>query len=125
MRIDILTLFPEFFDSPLHQSMLRRAQALGRVSFRVLDLRDYTLDRHKVADDRPFGGGPGMVMKPEPLVAAIRAVREEDPDTQVIFLTPTGHLFSQGQAAGAGAIFQSAAHLRSLRRGGRTGPPVH
>ncbi len=99
MRIDILTLFPEFFDSPLHQSMLRRAQALGRVSFRVLDLRDYTLDRHKVADDRPFGGGPGMVMKPEPLVAAIRAVREEDPDTRVIFLTPAGHLFSQGQAA--------------------------
>ena len=99
MRIDILTLFPEFFDSPLSQSMLRRAQALGRVSFRVLDLRDYTADRHKVADDRPFGGGPGMVMKPEPLVAAIRAVRQDDPATRVIFLTPSGRLFDQGKAA--------------------------
>jgi tRNA (guanine37-N1)-methyltransferase len=98
MRIDILTLFPEFFESPLNQSMLRRAQALGRVSFRVLNLRDYANDRHKVADDRPFGGGPGMVMKPEPLVAAIRRVRQEDPDTRVIFLAPSGRLFDQGAA---------------------------
>jgi tRNA (guanine37-N1)-methyltransferase len=99
MRIDILTLFPEFFDSPLNQSMLRRAQTLGRVGFRVLNLRDFAPDRHKVADDRPFGGGPGMVMKPEPLVAAIRRVREEAPDTRVIFLAPTGRLFDQETAA--------------------------
>ncbi len=98
MRIDLLTLFPEFFLSPLNQSMLRRAQILGRVSFRVLNLRDFTLDRHKVTDDRPFGGGPGMVMKPEPLVAAIRRVREEDPDTKVILLSPSGRLFDQGTA---------------------------
>jgi tRNA (guanine37-N1)-methyltransferase len=98
MRIDLLTLFPEFFDSPLHQSMLRRAQAMGKVSFRVLNLRDYASDRHKVADDRPFGGGPGMVMKPEPLVAAIRRVRKEDPETRVIFLSPSGRLFDQETA---------------------------
>jgi tRNA (guanine37-N1)-methyltransferase len=98
MRIDLLTLFPEFFLSPLNQSMLRRAQVLGRVSFRVLDLRDFTTDRHKVTDDRPFGGGPGMVMKPEPLIAAIRRVREEHPDTKVIFLSPAGRLFDQGMA---------------------------
>ena len=98
MRIDLLTLFPEFFDSPLNQSMLRRAQAMGKVSFRVLNLRDYAHDRHKVADDRPFGGGPGMVMKPEPLVTAIRRVREEDPDTRVIFLAPSGKLFDQKMA---------------------------
>jgi len=98
MRIDILTLFPEFFDSPLHQSMLRRAQALGKVSFRVLNLRDYASDRHKVADDRPFGGGPGMVMKPEPVVTAIRRVREEDPEIRVIMLTPSGQLFDQETA---------------------------
>jgi tRNA (guanine37-N1)-methyltransferase len=98
MRIDLLTLFPEFFESPLHQSMLRRAQAMGKVSFRVLNLRDYANDRHKVADDRPFGGGPGMVMKPEPLVAAIRQVREEDPDTRVVFLSPSGRLFDQETA---------------------------
>ena len=72
MRIDLLTLFPEFFLSPLSQSMLRRAQELGSVRFRVLNIRDFAEDRHKVTDDRPFGGGPGMVMKPEPLVAAIR-----------------------------------------------------
>ncbi len=98
MRIDLLTLFPEFFLSPLNQSMLRRAQVLGRVSFRVLDLRDFTTDRHKVTDDRPFGGGPGMVMKPEPLIAAIRRVREEDPDTKVILPSPAGRLFDQGMA---------------------------
>ncbi len=78
--------------------MLRRAQVLGRVSFRVLDLRDFTTDRHKVTDDRPFGGGPGMVMKPEPLIAAMRRVRQEDPDTKVIFLSPAGRLFNQGMA---------------------------
>jgi tRNA (guanine37-N1)-methyltransferase len=99
MRIDILTLFPEFFDSPLNQSMLRRAQALGKVSFQVLNLRDYAYDRHKVADDRPFGGGPGMVMKPEPVVEAIRQVRAEDEDTEVVFLSPSGRLFDQGTAA--------------------------
>jgi tRNA (guanine37-N1)-methyltransferase len=98
MRIDLLTLFPEFFESPLNQSMLRRAQAMGKVSFRVLNLRDYANDRHKVSDDRPFGGGPGMVMKPEPLVAAIRRVREEDPEVRVIFLAPSGRLFDQEMA---------------------------
>lgn len=99
MRIDLLTLFPEFFLSPLNQSMLRRAQVLGRVKFRVLNLRDFALDRHQVTDDRPFGGGPGMVMKPEPLVAAIRRVRQEDPNTRVILLSPAGRLFDQEMAA--------------------------
>ncbi len=98
MRIDLLTLFPEFFVSPLAQSMLRRAQVLGRVSFRVLDLRDFTADRHKVTDDRPFGGGPGMVMKPEPLVAAIRRVRHDDGNIRVMLLSPAGRLFGQETA---------------------------
>ena len=98
MRIDLLTLFPEFFLSPLNQSMLRRAQMLGKVEYRVLNLRDFTTDRHQVTDDRPFGGGPGMVMKPEPLVAAIRRVRQEDPDTRVILLAPAGRLFDQDMA---------------------------
>jgi tRNA (guanine37-N1)-methyltransferase len=99
MRIDLLTLFPEFFLSPLEQSMLRRAQVLGKVEFRVLNIRDFAEDRHKVADDRPFGGGPGMVMKPEPLVAAIRRVHQEDPDTKIILLSPGGRLFDQEIAA--------------------------
>ena len=98
MRIDLLTLFPEFFASPLSQSMLQRAQAQGAVTYRVLNLRDYTADRHQVTDDRPFGGGPGMVMKIEPLVAAIRGVRREDPATRVILLGPTGPGFNQAKA---------------------------
>jgi tRNA (guanine37-N1)-methyltransferase len=98
MRIDLLTLFPEFFLSPLNQSMLRRAQELKKVIFRVINIRDFATDRHKITDDRPFGGGPGMVMKPEPLVGAIRQVRQEDPDTGVILLSPAGRLFNQEMA---------------------------
>jgi tRNA (guanine37-N1)-methyltransferase len=98
MRIDLLTLFPDFFLSPLSQSMLRRAQELEKVKFRVINIRDFTTDRHQVTDDRPFGGGPGMVMKPEPLVAAIRHVRQEDPNTKVILLSPAGRLFDQEMA---------------------------
>ena len=98
MRIDLLTLFPEFFASPLSQSMLKRAQDQGALTIRVLNLRYYIPDRHQVADDRPFGGGPGMVMKIEPLVKAIRAVRLEDPATRVILLSPAGQVFNQDQA---------------------------
>ncbi|MEW6388271.1 MAG: tRNA (guanosine(37)-N1)-methyltransferase TrmD [Thermodesulfobacteriota bacterium] len=98
MRIDLLTLFPEFFASPLSQSMLRRAQALGAVEFRLLNLRDFTADRHQVTDDRPFGGGPGMVLKIEPLVKAIRQVRGECPGVRVLLLSPQGPLLSQSKA---------------------------
>jgi tRNA (guanine37-N1)-methyltransferase len=98
MRIDILTLFPEFFHSPLGVSMLKRAQDKGAVAFRVVNLRDFTEDRHQVADDRPFGGGPGMVMKIEPLVKAIWAARAEDPGVRVILLSPLGPVFSQQKA---------------------------
>lgn len=98
MRIDLLTLFPEFFALPLSQSMLKRAQDQGALGVRLLNLRDYTEDRHQVADDRPFGGGPGMVMKIEPLVKAIRTVRAEDPATRVLLMSPAGEVFSQDQA---------------------------
>jgi tRNA (guanine37-N1)-methyltransferase len=98
MQIDLLTLFPEFFASPLSQSMLQRAQAQGAVSYRLLNLRDFANDRHRVTDDRPFGGGPGMVMKIEPLVGAIRAIREGDPQVRVILLSPSGRRFNQAKA---------------------------
>ena len=98
MLIELLTLFPEFFASPLSQSMLSRAQAQGAVEFRVLNLRDFTHDRHKVVDDRPFGGGPGMVLKIEPLVEAIRTIREQDQCVLVILLSPQGAMFSQDKA---------------------------
>ena len=98
MLIELLTLFPDFFASPLSQSMLSRAQSQGAVEFRILNLRDFTLDRHRVVDDRPFGGGPGMVLKIEPLVRAIRAVKEQDPEVRVILLSPQGPLFNQDKA---------------------------
>jgi tRNA (guanine37-N1)-methyltransferase len=98
MRIDLLTLFPEFFDSPLRQSMLQRAQDMGAVTYRVVNLRDFTTDKHQVTDDRPFGGGPGMVMKIEPLVAAIRAARDSDPKIRIILLGPSGAAFNQAKA---------------------------
>jgi tRNA (guanine37-N1)-methyltransferase len=98
MQIDLLTLFPEFFASPLSQSMLQRAQAQGAVAYRVVNLRDYAPDRHQVTDDRPFGGGPGMVMKIEPLAAAIREARAADPETRVILMSPTGPVFDQAKA---------------------------
>jgi tRNA (guanine37-N1)-methyltransferase len=107
MQIDLLTLFPEFFTSPLSQSMLSRAQSLGAVKFRVVNLRDFAAGRHKVTDDRPFGGGPGMVLKIEPLVAAIRWWRslsaeeqgaEASPGCRVILLSPQGPLFNQQKA---------------------------
>jgi tRNA (guanine37-N1)-methyltransferase len=98
MRIDLLTLFPEFFASPLKQSMLQRAQALGAVTFRVINLRDFAGDRHQVTDDRPFGGGPGMVLKLEPLVAAIRQGRHADPALRVLLLSLQGPLLTQEKA---------------------------
>jgi tRNA (guanine37-N1)-methyltransferase len=98
MQIDLLTLFPEFFASPFSQSMLQRAQVQGAVTYQVINLRDYTSDRHQVTDDRPFGGGPGMVMKIEPLAAAIQAARGRDPQTRVILLGPGGAAFNQAKA---------------------------
>ncbi len=98
MQIDLLTLFPEFFTTPLSQSMLQRAQQQGALVLRVINLRDYTAGRHQVADDRPFGGGPGMVLKIEPLVKAIRGARQEEPEVRVILLSPTGRLFTQEKA---------------------------
>jgi len=104
MRIDLLTLFPEFFRSPLGQSMLQQAQIRGAAEFRVLNLRDYTTDRHQVTDDRPYGGGPGMVMQIEPLVAAIRAARREDPQVRILLLSPQGPLFTQDRARELAAL---------------------
>jgi len=98
VQFDILTLFPEFFDSPLSQSMLKRAQHQGVVQFRVINLRDFALDRHQVTDDRPFGGGPGMVLKIEPLARAITWVRDQDAGVWVILLSPQGALFTQPRA---------------------------
>ncbi|MDX8405482.1 MAG: tRNA (guanosine(37)-N1)-methyltransferase TrmD [Mariprofundus sp.] len=94
----ILTLFPEFFDSPLSCSIPKRAIASGLVSVDCIQIRDFATDRHKTVDDSPYGGGPGMLMKPGPVVASIRAARERQPDTHVVMLTPSGTRFTQAKA---------------------------
>ena len=96
MRIDVLTLFPEVFPAVLQASILGRAAAAGVASVHLHNIRDYANDRHAVVDDYPYGGGPGMVMKPEPLVAAIEAVRAmAEPPGRTVFLTPQGRLLRQ------------------------------
>ncbi len=94
----ILTLFPEFFDSPLSCSIPKRAIADGVVQVDCIQIRDFATDKHRSVDDTPYGGGPGMVMKVEPIVAAIREARKRQANTHVVMLTPTGEKFTQAKA---------------------------
>ena len=96
MKIDVLTLFPEMFSGPLDVSIIGRARASGRLDLRIHNLRDYAHDRHKTVDDKPFGGGPGMVLKPEPLFEAVEKLADDK--TRVILMTPAGRTFSQAIA---------------------------
>lgn len=98
MRIDVLTLFPEFFSGPLGVSIVGLARERGLVDIRTVNIRDFALDRHRVCDDTPYGGGPGMVMKPEPLAAAIESVKNEDREARVILLSPRGRTYRQSTA---------------------------
>ena len=98
MRIDILTLFPEICRAPLNESMMKRAQECGALELRTLNLREWTTDKHRVVDDAPFGGGQGMVMKPEPIFAAVESLRTEE--SFIVVMTPQGARFSQALASG-------------------------
>ena len=93
MRIDVVTLFPGILRGPLDESMLRLAQERGKVEIRLIDLRDYAEGKHRVADDAPYGGGGGMVLKPEPLFRAVRALRRVG--SRVILLDARGRRFTQ------------------------------
>jgi len=104
-RIDVVTLFPGMFPGVLDESMLRVARERGAVEIRIVDLRDYTEGRHRVADDYPFGGGGGMVLKPEPLFGAVEALR--GPASRVVLLCPQGPTFTQATAE----RLASAVHL--------------
>jgi len=97
-HVEILTLFPSFFDTPLEASILGRAREAGLVDLTVTDIRDFATDRHRTTDDLPYGGGAGMVMKPEPLVAALEAARARHAEAPRILLTPQGDRFSQSRA---------------------------
>lgn len=104
LRFDIITIFPEFFSTALDCGILRRARNAALVEITAHDLRQWTTDKHHVVDDRPFGGGDGMILKPEPIFAAVEALtgasRKEDlpPRTRVILLSPQGRVFSQPMA---------------------------
>ena len=98
MRFDIITLFPEMVKGPLSESILARARETGKIEVNVHNLRDWAHGRHLVVDDAPFGGGDGMLMKPEPLFAAVSAVREAAPGSPVVLLTPQGQRLDQATA---------------------------
>jgi tRNA (guanine37-N1)-methyltransferase len=121
MKFDIVTIFPEFFAGPLHYGIVRRARESGLTDIRVHDLRQFTQDRHKTVDDRPFGGGEGMVLKPEPLFEAVETILSESAprkperdgspnqpdDTGVVLLSASGKIFVQETA-------QRFAHLERM-----------
>src|SRR5688572_1766897 len=99
MKIDIVTIFPEMVESGLSAGVIGRARQKGLLDIAVHNLRDFTTDRHRVVDDVPFGGGPGMVLKPEPLFVAVEHLREQrgHADT-VLLMSPAGHVFTQADA---------------------------
>jgi tRNA (guanine37-N1)-methyltransferase len=97
MKIDIVTLFPEICRAPLNESIMKRAQKNGIVNLYIHNLRDWTTDKHHVADDAPFGGGQGMVMKPEPIFAAVEELRNQT--SKVVLMSPAGRRFDQQMAA--------------------------
>jgi tRNA (guanine37-N1)-methyltransferase len=95
LTINVITIFPDFFTGPLGLSIPARARAAGGVEYRLIDLRDFTTDRHKTVDDSPYGGGPGMVMKPQPFFEAVESIQAKAP---IVLLSPRGRTFSQGDA---------------------------
>jgi tRNA (guanine37-N1)-methyltransferase len=112
MKFDVVTIFPEFFAGPLHYGIVRRAREAGLIDIRVHDLRQFTHDRHKTVDDRPFGGGEGMVLKPEPIFTAVETIlsdaappkaeksetQKRPDDTAVVLLSASGKIFVQEMA---------------------------
>lgn len=98
MKIQVITLFPGMFEGVLNSSMLWKAQEKKLVEYSLINLRDFGLGPRKQVDDTPYGGGDGMVLKPEPLFAAVEKAKKADPDAQVLLMTPRGELFNQKMA---------------------------
>ncbi len=98
MTFDVITIFPRIFDSPLKESLIRKGIEKGLLQVRVRDLREYAHDKHHMTDDYPYGGGAGMVMKPEPIIRAVEEIKTKSPGARTILLTPQGERFDQGLA---------------------------
>jgi len=98
MRIDVITAVPKLLVSPLNTSILSRAQDKGKVKIKIHDLRDYSFNKHKQIDDKPFGGGPGMILKPEPFFECIEKLIDKRKYEYIIFTTPKGKIFNQSIA---------------------------
>jgi tRNA (guanine37-N1)-methyltransferase len=113
MRFDVLTLFPEIFQGFLGESLLKRAIQAGLVEVRLHNIRDWSKGKHNTVDDRPFGGGPGMVMKVEPVVECVEAVQTDGKPGHLVMLTPQGRRLDQG------AVERLAGHKRILLLCGR------
>ncbi len=115
MKIDVLTLFPAMFAGPLDESIIKRAREAGRLDLAIHNLRDYAHDRQKTVDDRPFGGGPGMLLKPEPIFEAVESLAREV--TRVILLSPAGRPFNQaiaGELAGYEHLLMVSGHYEGF-----------
>jgi len=95
LKIGIVTIFPNIFKPILNESIIKRAQEKGKVKFEIFDLRDYTDDPHRKVDDRPFGGGPGMVIRPEPVFNVMEEIKKKSLKVKTILLTPQGVKFNQ------------------------------
>ena len=95
LRVTLVTIFPEYFQGPLSLSIPARAAQAGSVEYRIVDLRDFTHDRHRTVDDYPYGGGPGMVMKPDPFFEAVESLRVAPP---IVLVSARGRPFTQGDA---------------------------
>jgi tRNA (guanine37-N1)-methyltransferase len=104
MIFDILTIFPDLLDSPLNEGILRKARREGLIRIEMTNIRDFALDKHAMTDDRPFGGGEGMVMKPEPLALALKDIRHRRPGGKVVLLSPQGRLYNQQVAEELAAL---------------------
>jgi tRNA (guanine37-N1)-methyltransferase len=98
MKVQVITLFPEMFEGVLNSSMLWKAQEKELVEYKLINLRDFGLGPRKQVDDTPYGGGDGMLLKPEPLFAAVEHAKKADPDAHVLLMTPRGDLFTQEMA---------------------------
>ena len=98
IECNIITVFPQMFVSPLGESILKRAQEKGLLRVKIYDLRDYARNKHRMTDDYPYGGGPGMVMKPEPVVRAIEEINKEGIRSKIILMSPQGRRFTQAKA---------------------------